>query len=386
MFPSSPCPSCPRAAEKTSGRVGTTIVPSCPTRCETPVPSNRMPTWCCSSTRAAYYKQPERGGRAGRTRMWPSASWPRTATARPPSVRLGWDGAHTRFMNLDYSHDDFGLIPSLNKQNKNCWHSAGSAGCSGPATGSIAACSGGADSMALLLFLYRCRRQLAIEVLATHVDHGIRGEASRRGRGLCAGVLPPAGGGTVCLRRRQGGGHHPRPSQRGLGPPFALRPGLTTWAQRRGGQNRHSRPHPLVRPGPRRCSSRLARGNRPARHGGHPGAAGRLRAPLPVHHRCGHGGILPCTRAKLCTGLFPTRRTTMPATAIRHHAMPALAGSQPLGGGGHRPVLPPDAGAGRLARRRGGGAAAGGPRWRTATTCSGCVPPTGRCSRRLCTA
>ena len=44
----------------------------------------------------------------------------------------------------------------------------------------IAACSGGADSMALLLFLTRCRRQLAIRVLATHVDHGIRGEASRR--------------------------------------------------------------------------------------------------------------------------------------------------------------------------------------------------------------
>ena len=44
----------------------------------------------------------------------------------------------------------------------------------------IAACSGGADSMALLLFLSRCRRQLAIEVLATHVDHGIRGEDSRR--------------------------------------------------------------------------------------------------------------------------------------------------------------------------------------------------------------
>ena len=44
----------------------------------------------------------------------------------------------------------------------------------------IAACSGGADSMALLLFLIRCRRQLSIRVLATHVDHGIRGEASRR--------------------------------------------------------------------------------------------------------------------------------------------------------------------------------------------------------------
>ena len=34
--------------------------------------------------------------------------------------------------------------------------------------------------MALLLFLIRCRRQLSIRVLATHVDHGIRGEASRR--------------------------------------------------------------------------------------------------------------------------------------------------------------------------------------------------------------
>ena len=44
----------------------------------------------------------------------------------------------------------------------------------------IAACSGGADSMALLLFLIRCRRRLFIRVLATHVDHGIRGEASRR--------------------------------------------------------------------------------------------------------------------------------------------------------------------------------------------------------------
>ncbi len=43
----------------------------------------------------------------------------------------------------------------------------------------IAACSGGADSMALLLFLLRCRRELSVEVLATHVDHGLRGEAAR---------------------------------------------------------------------------------------------------------------------------------------------------------------------------------------------------------------
>lgn len=44
----------------------------------------------------------------------------------------------------------------------------------------IVACSGGADSMALLLFLLRCRRSLSIEVLATHVNHGIRGAAADR--------------------------------------------------------------------------------------------------------------------------------------------------------------------------------------------------------------
>lgn len=43
----------------------------------------------------------------------------------------------------------------------------------------IAACSGGADSMALLCFLLRCRHELGITVMAAHVDHGIRGEASR---------------------------------------------------------------------------------------------------------------------------------------------------------------------------------------------------------------
>jgi len=43
----------------------------------------------------------------------------------------------------------------------------------------IAACSGGADSMALLLFLLHCKRELAIEVLATHVNHGLRGAASQ---------------------------------------------------------------------------------------------------------------------------------------------------------------------------------------------------------------
>ena len=42
----------------------------------------------------------------------------------------------------------------------------------------IVACSGGADSMALLLFLLRCRQALGITVAAAHVDHGIRGAAA----------------------------------------------------------------------------------------------------------------------------------------------------------------------------------------------------------------
>jgi tRNA(Ile)-lysidine synthase len=42
----------------------------------------------------------------------------------------------------------------------------------------IAACSGGADSMALLLFLLRCRQKLEISVAATHVNHGLRGAAA----------------------------------------------------------------------------------------------------------------------------------------------------------------------------------------------------------------
>lgn len=50
----------------------------------------------------------------------------------------------------------------------------------------IAACSGGADSMALLLFLLRRGGELGVTVKAAHVDHGIRGEASRRDAGFVA--------------------------------------------------------------------------------------------------------------------------------------------------------------------------------------------------------
>lgn len=44
----------------------------------------------------------------------------------------------------------------------------------------IAACSGGADSMAMLLFLLRCRTELGIRLAVAHVDHGIRGEVSHQ--------------------------------------------------------------------------------------------------------------------------------------------------------------------------------------------------------------
>lgn len=42
----------------------------------------------------------------------------------------------------------------------------------------IAAVSGGADSMALLVFLLRCAKTLGVTVEAVHVDHGIRGRRS----------------------------------------------------------------------------------------------------------------------------------------------------------------------------------------------------------------
>ena len=42
----------------------------------------------------------------------------------------------------------------------------------------IAACSGGADSMALLLFLLRNAKALGITVEAAHVNHGIRGKSA----------------------------------------------------------------------------------------------------------------------------------------------------------------------------------------------------------------
>lgn len=51
----------------------------------------------------------------------------------------------------------------------------------------IAAVSGGADSMALLVFLLRSAAALGIQVEAVHVDHGIRGERSQADAAFVAG-------------------------------------------------------------------------------------------------------------------------------------------------------------------------------------------------------
>ena len=77
----------------------------------------------------------------------------------------------------------------------------------------IAAVSGGADSMALLLFFLRCGPALGLTVEVAHVDHGLRGVASARDAAFVAafcrargvplhrfsapeeGVVPPKGPG-----------------------------------------------------------------------------------------------------------------------------------------------------------------------------------------------
>lgn len=92
-------------------------------------------------------------------------------------VRLGWDGAHTRFSNLDVTHES-DAEKTVQRMDEALLDNCRRQGLFKSGDRVIAACSGGADSMALLLFLLRHRRTLEIEVLATHVNHGIRGETA----------------------------------------------------------------------------------------------------------------------------------------------------------------------------------------------------------------
>ena len=62
----------------------------------------------------------------------------------------------------------------------------------------IAACSGGADSMALLLFLLRQKNRLGIRLEVCHVNHGLRGESANRDEAFVAEFCRTHG---LCLHR-----------------------------------------------------------------------------------------------------------------------------------------------------------------------------------------
>ena len=62
----------------------------------------------------------------------------------------------------------------------------------------IAACSGGADSMALLLFLLRQKARLGIRLEVCHVNHGLRGESANRDEAFVAEFCRAHG---LCLHR-----------------------------------------------------------------------------------------------------------------------------------------------------------------------------------------
>ena len=62
----------------------------------------------------------------------------------------------------------------------------------------IAACSGGADSMALLLFLLRQKTRLGIRLEVCHVNHGLRGESANRDEAFVAEFCRTHG---LCLHR-----------------------------------------------------------------------------------------------------------------------------------------------------------------------------------------
>ena len=74
----------------------------------------------------------------------------------------------------------------------------------------VAVClSGGADSMALFHFLFSTKEELCIEVLALHVNHGLREESRREEefvRGYCASL------GAECVVERLDMNSRPKPA------------------------------------------------------------------------------------------------------------------------------------------------------------------------------
>lgn len=71
----------------------------------------------------------------------------------------------------------------------------------------VAAVSGGADSMLLLHYLLSRRERWQLQITVAHVEHGIRGESSRRTLPLC-GIFAP---GSICLILKKQSTHPERP-------------------------------------------------------------------------------------------------------------------------------------------------------------------------------
>lgn len=167
-----------RAAEKQ--RVARTTAPSFQT-CVIPALSNRMRTWCSSCT-ALPITIPRTAKPNRRTKTKPNVSWPKTAMAKPVWSALAGmapipDSAiWTRSMNS--TDADNSLQNPVNTMEQTLLAYCRRQGLFRLGDRVIVACSGGADSMALLCFLLRCKAELGITVMAAHVDHGIRGEAA----------------------------------------------------------------------------------------------------------------------------------------------------------------------------------------------------------------
>lgn len=167
-----------RAAEKQ--RVARTTAPSFQT-CVIPALSNRMRTWCSSCT-ALPITIPRTAKPNRRTKTKPNVSWPKTAMAKPVWSALAGmapipgSAIWTRSMNS--TDADNSLQNPVNTMEQTLLAYCRRQGLFRLGDRVIVACSGGADSMALLCFLLRCKAELGITVMAAHVDHGIRGEAA----------------------------------------------------------------------------------------------------------------------------------------------------------------------------------------------------------------
>jgi len=167
-----------RAAEKTAGR--SDHRPQLSDLRDSGL-SNRMRMWCSSCT-ALPITIPRTAKPNRRTKTKPNVSWPKTAMAKPVWSALAGmapipgSAIWTRSMNS--TDADNSLQNPVNTMEQTLLAYCRRQGLFRLGDRVIIACSGGADSMALLCFLLHCKAELGITVMAAHVDHGIRGEAA----------------------------------------------------------------------------------------------------------------------------------------------------------------------------------------------------------------